>query len=282
MLLRYRYALLLLGVLVINSCSNSENKKNTDKLESETSHIEVDAFKNLINGAKVNGTILIYEPENKTYYSNNFKWAHSGFLPASTFKIPNSMIALESNVISNDSTIIPWDGNKKRFKIWEQDLTFRNAFHYSCVPCYQRIARNVGTDLMKTKLKEINFGNMTVDSSNLDMFWLEGNSRITAYEQIDFLERFNMGKLPIAKRTELMMKKMMVITENDTLVIRGKTGWSNANSINNGWFVGYIEKKNDLYYFATNIEPHAGVSLKTFAEIRRSLTYKALEILYKK
>jgi len=55
-------------------------------------------------------------------------------MPASTFKIVNSIIALETGVVENDSTMFKWNGEKRRLPIWEQDLTFRDAFHFSCVP----------------------------------------------------------------------------------------------------------------------------------------------------
>lgn len=96
-------------------------------------------------------------------------------LPASTFKITNSIIALETGVVENDSTLLKWNGEKRRFKNWEQDLILRDAFHFSCVPCYQEIARKVGENKMNKFLKKLDYGNMKVDSSNLDLFWLEEN-----------------------------------------------------------------------------------------------------------
>lgn len=260
------------------SCKESHNNKTQPK---ETK-IELTDFKEKLEKASVKGTILIYDNNQKTYYSNDFKWAQSGFLPASTFKIPNSIIALETGVISTDSTIIPWNGEKHRFKIWEQDLTLKQAFHYSCVPCYQSIARQVGLKQMQNQLSGLNFGQMVVSDSNLDMFWLEGQSRITPFDQIDFLKRFQSSNLPISEQTELVMKSLMIITENDSIVLRGKTGWSNENQINNGWFVGYIERKDNIYYFATNIEPINGLELKTFAETRKTITYNALNSIFSK
>ena len=73
---------------------------------------------------------------------------NTGHLPASTFKIPNSIIALETGLIEDDSTLIKWDGDERRLPAWEQDLVFRDAFHYSCVPCYQEIARKIGEKRM--------------------------------------------------------------------------------------------------------------------------------------
>lgn len=273
-------AFTIFSVVLLTACSN-DPKEDIKEPITQPEYKEIPTLKTLVDQANVKGSVVVFNSESNTYYSNNFHWARSGFLPASTFKIPNSIIALENRVIENDTTIIKWDGEPKRFKVWEQDLTFRNALHYSCVPCYQEIARTVGLQNMQTYLSKLKFGKMDVDSANLDMFWLEGESKITAFEQIDFLNRFHNRELPISERTQSIMEKMLIITENDSIVLRGKTGWSNDKNINNGWFVGYIEKNNNIYYFATNIEPREGVTLKTFAELRRSLTYKALNIIYK-
>jgi len=139
-------------------------------------------------------------------------------------------------------------GEPRYLKIWEQDLTLQQAFHFSCVPCYQEIARNIGLERMKTNLTKLNFGLMDVNEGNLDSFWLQGNSKINQFEQIDFLKRLYRSELPISKRTDSIMKKMMVISENNLYVLRGKTGWSIRGEENNGWFVGYILVKRTLTF----------------------------------
>ena len=271
------FILLVTSFLTI-SCTNSE--KSSDNIFKKESRVELTHFKKQLEKERVEGTILIYDSEKRTYYSNDYDWANSGFLPASTFKIPNSIIALETGIVESDTTVLPWDGQSYRFKVWEQDLTFRDAFHFSCVPCYRKIAREVGIERMRAFLDKLDYKSMVVQDTNLDLFWLEGQSRITPFEQIRFLKRLNNTELPISNRTEEIIKKMMIITENDSIVLRGKTGWSNDHGKNNGWFVGYIERDNNVFYFATNIEPVNGLSIQKFAELRKTLTYKVLEDLF--
>lgn len=225
--------------------------------------------------AGVKGSILIWD--DSTYYSNDFEWARKGRLPASTFKIPNSIIALELGIIENDSTIIEWDGEPRYRKIWEQDLTFKEAFHYSCVPCYQEIARKIGVQRMRNYLNNMSYVEMKFDSTNLDMFWLEGQSEITQYQQISFLKTFNEQRLPISKRTHTIMRRMMIIEENEEYTLRGKTGWSVVNDVDNCWFVGFVETKHGLYYFATNIEPTEHTDLDSLPSIRKTITMEALK-----
>ncbi len=264
-------------LILLFSCTGK--KTTSDKKETETTEREivVPEFQTIIDSAHVNGAILIYDFEGDKYYSNNFGWTKKGNLPASTFKIANSIIALETGIVENDSTLFEWNGEKRRLINWEQDLIFRDAFHYSCVPCYQKIARKIGVKKMTEYLNQLEYGNMKVDSTNIDLFWLEGESRINQFQQIDFLKRFYQSELPISERTEAIMKKLMVIEENDEYKLSGKTGWSIRNKNNNGWFVGYIESRNKAYFFATNVEPKEQFNMDLFPVIREDVTYKAFE-----
>ncbi|MCC5930894.1 MAG: class D beta-lactamase [Cyclobacteriaceae bacterium] len=241
--------------------------------------IVVEDFQAIIDTASIEGAVLIYDLEEDKYYSNDFVWTKKGYLPASTFKITNSIIALETGTVENENTLLKWDGEKRRFKTWEQDLIFRDAFHYSCVPCYQEIAKKIGVKKMIKYLDTLEYGKMDVDSSNINIFWLEGESRITQFQQIDFLRRFYQSKLPISQRTESIMKKMLVIEENEVYKLSGKTGWSIRNGNNNGWFVGYIETSSKTYFFATNVEPKQQFDMDMFPMIRKNITLKAFETL---
>ena len=91
---------------------------------------------------------------------------------------------------------------ERRLKVWEQDLTFKQAFHYSCVPCYQEVARKIGATRMNVWLNKLDYGQMHVDTTNIDVFWLEGDSQINQYQQIDFLKRLYRSELLISHRTE--------------------------------------------------------------------------------
>jgi beta-lactamase class D len=145
------------------------------------------------------------------------------------------------------------------------------------VPCYQEVAREIGYKRMAEYLDKLDYGDMKVDSTNIDIFWLEGNSRINQFQQIDFLKRLYASELPITDRTEAMMKRMMIIEDNDNYKLSGKTGWSIRNGNNNGWFVGFLETPDKTYFFATNVEPKPQFDIAMFPAIRKDLTFKALE-----
>lgn len=270
----YYFTSILILFFSCNGKNTSSDKNQDNVIERE---IVVSEFQTIIDSVKVGGAILIYDFQEDKYYSNNFNWANKGQLPASTFKIPNSIIAIETGVVENDSTVLFWNGKKHRNKNWEQDLIFKDALQYSCVPCYQEVARNIGVKRMKKYLDLFNYGSIKVDSTNIDMFWLKGESRINQFEQIDFLINFHQSNLSISKRTESIMKRMMIIDANDSYTVSGKTGWSYSNEKDNGWFIGYIESNQKIYFFATNIEPTEQFDINLFAKTRTEVTYEALK-----
>ena len=259
-------------ILLVNLNANCQTKKLKSK------EIVKTEFGNILDSLKVKGAILVYDVKNKTYYSNDFSWAKIGIIPASTFKIPNSIIALETGIIKNDSAIFKWNGEKRRFKKWEEDLTFKKAFQVSCVPCYQEIAKKVGVKRMKSYLKKLDYNGMIFDTLTIDNFWLQGKSKFSQMQQIDFLERLYFSKLPISKRTENIMKDIMQIEKTKSYVLSGKSGWGMRNEINNGWLVGYLETNNSVYFFATNVEK-AETNMDEFPIIRLNSTKEAFRKL---
>jgi len=241
----------------------------------------VPEFEEILSGRKLKGSILLFDPKENRYYSNDFEWTGVRRLPASTFKIPNSIIALETGVMNNDSTMIPWTGEKRFLKSWEQDLSFREAFQLSCVPCYQEIARKIGVKRMKEYLMKFDYGAMEVDEGNIDRFWLEGNSGISQMEQIDFLRKFYDQQLPIAQRTFELVKKLMFVHNDHGYSLYGKTGMAARDGSNNGWYVGFIENQGKVIFFATNVTPVVEMTMEEFGPLRISASLSALEWVLK-
>lgn len=271
------FSIIIALVLILNIA-----KSQTSPVLNSLKKINAESIQKIIDSAHVKGSVLIFDPQQKTLYSNDFDWCNKGFLPASTFKIPNSIIALELGIVKDDSTLFKWNGEKRRLPVWEQDLIFRDAFQYSCVPCYQEIARKTGAEKMQQYLKKLDYGNMKVDSSNIDVFWLEGDSKITQFQQLDFIYRFHSSKLPIKPKTHNIMEKLLFIENTEIGKLSGKTGWAIRNNMNTGWFVGYLEYKNKVYYIVCNIEPEKQFDMDMFPMIRKEITLKTLNIIIKK
>lgn len=274
-----RVLTILLIAFLLHSCIENKNSKNEKKKKVINREVLKPEFQSILDSSNVMGSILIYDLKKEVFFSNNFEWANTGKLPASTFKIVNSIIALETNVVENDCTLFKWNGEKRAYKIWEQDLLLTDAFQYSCVPCYQEIARKIGVERMNKYLKMLKYKDMKVNSKNLDRFWLEGDSKINQFQQIEFLIRLFKSELKISKRTEAIVKRILLIEKKENYKLSGKTGLSVRNGNYNGWFVGYTESKENSYFFATNIEPKKNLSRKLFPKLRKEITLKSLKMM---
>lgn len=215
---------------------------------------------------------MIYDDTADTYHANSYEGANTGQLPASTFKIPNTIIALEAGVAAGPDHLFEWDGTDHWLDAWEQDLTLKEAFAASCVPCYQEVARAVGPERMRTELDRLEYPGMVFDSATVDNFWLGGKSRISPQQQIDFLRRIYQGELPIRPATQAAIRDIMVRERTNDYVLSGKTGWSVDGEKNNGWFVGFVERGDKVFYFATNVEPGPGFDMDGFAAARVEVT----------
>ncbi|WP_341228077.1 penicillin-binding transpeptidase domain-containing protein [uncultured Arcticibacterium sp.] len=263
-------AFLLVLASLITACSTS-TKESKEVISAD--------FQSIIDSSLINGSVLIYDANKSTYYSNDFEWAKTGFIPASTFKIANSINALENEIVENDSSMFYWDGEPKFLKSWEQDMNFYQAYQRSCVPCYQEIARKTGANKLHATLDKIGYPGMVFDSTNVDNFWLEGDSKISQFEYIDFLQRLANKELPISEHSYEIMSKIMVLKETEDNTLYGKTGWAVQNENNIGWFVGFAKTKDNTYFLATNVAPTETFNMDNFGRIRMEVCLKALEAL---
>lgn len=269
---------LVLLLLVISLCSCEDSKSPEQDLPASSELVATHSapLEEIIQNAGLEGSILIFDAQTNTHYSNDFTWAKTGFLPASTYKIPNSVIALETGIVKNSETMFYWDGEPRGMESWEADLTFNQAFKRSCVPCYQQVAREIGVERMRKYLDVFQYGEIDVDSSTLDMFWLQGTSKITQHQQIDFLRRVNAREIPMSDSTFLTLQTLMSIEKTDQYELFGKTGWSIVGDKNNGWFVGFVTKGDHQWYFATNVIPGNDFDMSLFPKIRTQVTREAL------
>ncbi|MFP4345428.1 MAG: class D beta-lactamase [Anaerolineales bacterium] len=201
----------------------------------------------------VEGAFMLYDQQADVYRVYNAPRCEERFLPASTFKILNALIALETGVIADEREILPWDGVDRALPEWNQDLDLQRAMRYSAIWFYQDLARRVGQERMRTYVEAAGYGNADVSGPE-DAFWLEGALRISPAEQIDFLRRLHAGTLPFSERSQRVVREILVVEETETYRLSAKTGWVLRVEPQVGWYVGYVERGEEVYFFATNIE----------------------------
>jgi beta-lactamase class D len=144
-----------------------------------------DSLKKYFDENKVTGTFGLFDNGQGMFTVYNLsRYKDSTYLPASTFKIINSMIGIQTGKISGEKMVIPWDGIIRKFPggdtatAWNKNLTMEEAFKVSAVPYYQEVARRIGKDTMQRWLDTLGYGSRYKKfqiTNNLDTFWLDNS-----------------------------------------------------------------------------------------------------------
>jgi beta-lactamase class D len=220
------------------------------------------------------GTFVLLDAQTGVTVRHDPARARARFLPASTYKIPNTLIALETGVASGPDFALPWDPEvapREAFwpEVWAQDHTLRTALPNSVVWFYQELARRIGAARMQAYVERFGYGNRDIEGG-IDHFWLTGGLRISADEQVEFLRRFYFGELGVSARTTEITKALLVLDEGPSYRLSGKTGWAGYGSgeAQIGWFVGYLERGEAVYFFALNLD----LTDEANAPARRAIT----------
>ena len=211
-------------------------------------------LKNFFDDFHVKGSFLLYNLQEDSYTGYNIERCRERFLPASTFKIFNSLVGIETGIIPDSNFVFHWDSTKYQVNNWNQDLILRKAFQYSCVPCYQALARKIGMERMKFYIEKEHYGNEVL-TGPIDFFWLNATLKISQFEQIKFLKKLYKEELGFSHTAMQLVKYIMIVENKSGYKLSAKTGWGiSTNELNIGWYVGYLEKDDNVYFFATNIE----------------------------
>ena len=205
-------------------------------------------------------TLVIKRLSDGKVWGSNLDRAAISYIPASTSKIPHTLIALETEE-SNLETVFKWDGQERWLKSWNQDQTLRQAYKRSTVWVYQEIAHSLGSEIMADWLARFGYGNHNIGTSgNITTYWLSGPLEISALEQVSFLTKLSQKEFPLSPVT---YENARTIFEDETIgghTLFSKTGWMHDDEVMDiGWFVGWVETEHnsEIYAFAFNMDmPH--------------------------
>lgn len=220
----------------------------------------------------VNGTLVLSTLDGKTRYVHNATRAAERYTPVSTFKIPNTAIALEEGAASGERQVFKWDGKDRGRPEWNRDHTLESAFKVSCVWCYRQLARKIGPARYRAHLSRLGYGNAQM-GRQVDAFWLDGSLRISALEQVEFLRKLKLRKLGFKAQVYEVLERLMVLGKGPQLFLRGKTGWSVESRPQLGWVVGYLEKADAVWLFALNMD----IRMREDARKRMAILRDALQ-----
>ncbi len=223
----------------------------------------------LYKAQDVEGVLMIVSLEGKEKYMHNAGEIDNAYIPASTFKIAHTLIALEEGIIKDQTVNIPWDGVQRTYAPWNKDQTLATAFAYSCVWCYQTFARHISHQQYRQYLQAFDYGNAKTGEQVTD-FWLKGDLRISVSQQIAFLRKVYLEQLPVKTSSLRVLKEIMLSEASTNYQIWSKTGWQGEH----GWYVGYVQRENNVWLFAHYMK----VQNQSDLPLRKSIAHEAFKL----
>ena len=216
------------------------------------------------------GTFVLYDVASDRVITVDRQRAEKRYVPASTFKIANSLIALEAGAVRDEHEVIPYGGKPQPFKAWEKDMPMHEAIAASNVPIYQELARRIGLERYNQWLARLDYGNRQTGSA-VDTFWLDGPLEISAVEQARFVAALAQQKLPVSVRSQAIVHNILRLETIDGRVLYGKTGWRFSSAPQLGWWTGWVERDSKIFAFALNIDMASPADAKKRVAIGRDM-----------
>ncbi len=263
-------AVACLTLFVLAACASLSPDKNLDSILATE---RVDPSR---------AALLIVRLEDGQRWSSGGERLAERFTPASTSKIPHTLIALETGAVSGPDEVFEWDGKLRRFTDWNETQDLQTAFKRSTVWIFQILTQRIGRSALSDWLGRFDYGNADIGGpQRVTEYWLTGPLAISAEEQVAFLGHLALRDLPLKAETYAAALPIMIAKTDGTATIYAKTGWKSVpGETDIGWYVGWLEQAGGdapgTYVFAYNMDMMAP---ETDRAKRRIVVYHALEAI---
>ncbi len=219
------------------------------------------------------GTFVVSSLGTGTRYMHNDVRAGQRFPVASTFKILNSLIALETGVVKDKDTLFRWDGMTRDIPDWNRDQTLESAFKVSCVWCYQQMAARISPRTYRHYLKQADYGRLQTPFKQTE-FWLDGSLQVNALDQVALMRKVYLRQLPFRDEAYNTLRQIMLAERTPSYSLYAKTGWAARSTPQTGWYTGYVTTVEDVWFFALNVD----IGQASELPLRVSLAKEALRV----
>ncbi|NFB15695.1 BlaR1 family beta-lactam sensor/signal transducer [Clostridium botulinum] len=248
----FTFLLLVITLLLTITFIGVKTPFGNDKFKSLNLNVTYKDFSKNFNGDK--GTFVLFNEQSNQYTIFNKEGSEKRVSPCSTYKIVIALIGLDKEVISKTDNNISWDGKNYPFTEWNKDQTLESAMKYSVTWYFDKIDRRINRKTLQECVDSLSYGNENIRTLD-DQYWNQSSLKISAIEQVQFLKKLWNYDVKFKKEDVDFVKNSIKLMEEGDVVLYGKTGSGSENNKDvNGWFVGVLEKGNNKYYFATNIE----------------------------
>ncbi len=203
--------------------------------------------------ADVAGTFVVLNPETGEMTGYNKERAFTRYVPASTFKIANTLIGLTVGAVKDVDEILEFGASPQPVTEWERNMGLREAIAMSNVAIYQTLARRIGLKRMAEEVNLLDYGNKSIGEV-VDRFWLDGPLQISAIEQVGFLAKLAMHRLPVNETAQVQTQEILLKEKGEGWGLWAKSGWQNFPNKGIGWWVGWVSARGVNYPFALNMD----------------------------
>ena len=200
------------------------------------------------------GTFVLYDTVSDQYQIYNQELSTKRISPDSTFKIYSGLFALEEDIIHNDASGQKWDGTTYSFDTWNKDQTLATAMQNSVNWYFQNLDIQLGYQKLYSYYKKISYGNCNL-TAGINYYWAESSLKISPVEQVMLLSNLLENKWAFEEENVQAIKNSLFISDTAIGRLYGKTGTGVVNGqSSNGWFIGFLERGERVYCFATNLQ----------------------------
>lgn len=220
------------------------------------------------------GSFVLYDSKIDKYTIYNQEESTTRFAPASTYKIFSGLFALESGIITRNHSQMNWDETQHPYEEWNQNQDLFTAMENSVTWYFQHLDQQIGKKKLHHYFDQINYGNGDL-SGDLSNYWFDESLKISPVEQVDMLKKFYDNEFAFETATIQTVKDSLLLEESNGSRLSGKTGTLDINGeLIEGWFVGYVETKDNTFFFAVHIRGEEQAGGSSAAKIALSILAK--------
>ncbi len=206
------------------------------------------------------------------------------YSPCSSFKIALALMGYDAGILKDEvHPQWPFKPDYEAFlESWKDPQNPTSWMKNSCIWYSQVLTPKLGIKKFQDYVKKFNYGNQDLfgdkgQDNGLTNSWLSSSLEISPEEQVVFLEKLLLNKLPVSLHAQNMTKNIVYIEDLPSgWKLYGKTGSgfllnkdrTKKLEIKHGWFAGWIEKGNQKIILVNHIvdnkkeEKHAGPRAK--------------------
>ena len=247
----------------------------------------------ILNENEVEGGMLFFDMQENDYFTNSRKSIRSRRTPGTSFQLFNALMFYQLGIVKDSTQALAWDHEVRYFNdyevpIWNQDTYLAEAFRNGTDWYFDALSKDIEHKLYRKYIKKSKYGRIKSTRFENQDFWNggAGSVSIEMKEQIKFLRRLQKSKLPFDATTVDSVKELMLEKSTEEYKLYAKVGLSKEDNLftnggdHIGWYMGYVEFKDNTYFFVSYISKPYKEDREDFFELRKKVVHKGLKHLF--